>query len=52
MTFQIRHLSPANYPSVISVTDRWWGGRPLAGKLPRPRSGFSRFSPSSDSPVP
>jgi GNAT superfamily N-acetyltransferase len=28
MTFQIRHLSPADYPLVISVIDQWWGGRP------------------------
>ena len=35
MTFQIRHLSPADYPLVISVIDQWWGGRPVAGKLPR-----------------
>ncbi len=35
MTFQIRPLSPADYPRVISVIDQWWGGRPMAGKLPR-----------------
>ena len=35
MTFQIRQLSPADYPLVISVIDQWWGGRPMAGKLPR-----------------
>ena len=35
MTFQIRQLSPAGYPLVISVTDQWWGGRPMADKLPR-----------------
>ena len=35
MTFQIRHLSPVDYPLVISVIDQWWGGRPMAGKLPR-----------------
>jgi predicted GNAT superfamily acetyltransferase len=35
MTVQIRHLSPADYPLVISVIDQWWGGRPMAGKLPR-----------------
>jgi predicted GNAT superfamily acetyltransferase len=35
MTFQIRHLGPADYPFVISVVDQWWGGRPMAGKLPR-----------------
>ena len=35
MTVQIRHLSPADYPLVISVIDQWWGGRPMAGMLPR-----------------
>ena len=35
MTFQIRHLSSADYPLVISVIDQWWGGRPMADKLPR-----------------
>ena len=35
MTFQIRPLSPADYPLAISVIDQWWGGRPMAGKLPR-----------------
>ena len=35
MTFQIRQLSMADYPFVISVIDQWWGGRPMADKLPR-----------------
>jgi hypothetical protein len=35
MTFRIRQLSAADYPFVISVIDRWWGGRPMADKLPR-----------------
>jgi len=35
MTFQIRHLSPADYPLVISVIDDWWGGRHMADMLPR-----------------
>ena len=35
MMFQIRRLSPADYPLVISVIDQWWGGRPMAGLLPR-----------------
>jgi GNAT superfamily N-acetyltransferase len=35
MTFQIRQLSTADYPSVISVIDQWWGGRQMADKLPR-----------------
>jgi GNAT superfamily N-acetyltransferase len=35
MTFQIRQLSTADYPFVISVIDRWWGGRLMAEQLPR-----------------
>ena len=35
MTFRIRHLSLADYAPVISVIDQWWGGRPMAGMLPR-----------------
>jgi GNAT superfamily N-acetyltransferase len=35
MTFQIRQLSTADYPFVISVIDQWWGGRQVADKLPR-----------------
>ena len=30
MTFQIRQLSTADYPFVISVIDQWWGGRQMA----------------------
>jgi hypothetical protein len=30
MTCQIRQLSPAGYPLVISVIDQWWGGLPMA----------------------
>ena len=35
MTFEIRQLSVADYPFVISVIDRWWGGRQMADMLPR-----------------
>jgi predicted GNAT superfamily acetyltransferase len=35
MTFQIRQLSTADYPFVISVIDQWWDGRQVADKLPR-----------------
>jgi predicted GNAT superfamily acetyltransferase len=35
VTFQIRPLSPADYPPVISLVDQWWGGRAMAGLLPR-----------------
>jgi hypothetical protein len=35
LTFQIRQLSTADYPVVISVINQWWGGRAMADKLPR-----------------
>jgi GNAT superfamily N-acetyltransferase len=35
MSFQIRQLSSADYPYVISVIDQWWGGRQMADMLPR-----------------
>jgi ribosomal protein S18 acetylase RimI-like enzyme len=35
MTVQIRQLRPSDYPPVISVIDGWWGGRHMAGMLPR-----------------
>ena len=35
MSFQIRQLSLADYPYVISVIDQWWGGRQMADMLPR-----------------
>jgi predicted GNAT superfamily acetyltransferase len=35
MTLQIRQLSAADYPFVISVVDQWWGGRRMADMLPR-----------------
>ena len=35
MTFQIRPLTTADYPFVISVIDQWWGGRHMADLLPR-----------------
>ena len=35
MTVQIRRLSTADYPVVISVIDQWWGGRRMADMLPR-----------------
>ena len=35
MTFRIRQLSTADYPSVISVIYQWWGGRQMADMLPR-----------------
>src|SRR6266496_2909000 len=32
---KIRNLSPSDYGAVIGVIDEWWGGRPMAGMLPR-----------------
>jgi ribosomal protein S18 acetylase RimI-like enzyme len=34
MTVQIREIRPADYLSVISVIDDWWGGRHMADMLP------------------
>jgi ribosomal protein S18 acetylase RimI-like enzyme len=31
----IRHAEPSDYPRVIPVVDDWWGGRPMAGMLPK-----------------
>ena len=45
MTFRIRQLATADYPFVISVIDRWWGGRPMADK--RPRLFFEHFTDTS-----
>jgi GNAT superfamily N-acetyltransferase len=35
MTIEIRQLSPADHPYVISVIDQWWGGRQMTDMLPR-----------------
>jgi GNAT superfamily N-acetyltransferase len=35
MTFRIRQLSTADYSSVMSVINQWWGGRQMADMLPR-----------------
>jgi predicted GNAT superfamily acetyltransferase len=35
MTVQIREIRSADYLSVISVIDDWWGGRHMADMLPR-----------------
>jgi GNAT superfamily N-acetyltransferase len=42
---KIRHLESADYDPVIAVLDDWWGGRPMAGKLPR--LFFIHFRPTS-----
>jgi ribosomal protein S18 acetylase RimI-like enzyme len=31
----LRNIQEADYASVISVIDDWWGGRPMADMLPR-----------------
>jgi hypothetical protein len=33
--FKIRHISPTDYNSIISVLDEWWGGRPMSTMLPK-----------------
>ena len=35
MTVHIRQIRPSDYQPVISVVDGWWGGRQMAGMLPR-----------------
>jgi ribosomal protein S18 acetylase RimI-like enzyme len=32
---KIRNLTPSDYGAVIGVIDEWWGGRRMAGMLPR-----------------
>jgi hypothetical protein len=34
-SFQIRHISPADYRSIIAVLDEWWGGRQMSAMLPK-----------------
>lgn len=33
--FKIRYISPADYSSIISVLDEWWGGRQMSKMLPK-----------------
>jgi GNAT superfamily N-acetyltransferase len=33
--FKIRHISPADYCSIIAVLDEWWGGRQMSAMLPK-----------------
>ena len=35
MAVEIRQARPSDYLTVISVIDNWWGGRQMAGMLPR-----------------
>jgi GNAT superfamily N-acetyltransferase len=32
---QIRNVTPEDYPPIIEVLDTWWGGRKVAGMLPK-----------------
>jgi predicted GNAT superfamily acetyltransferase len=32
---KIRDISPSDYGAIIGVIDEWWGGRRMAGMLPR-----------------
>jgi hypothetical protein len=34
-SFQIRHISPADYSAIIAVLDEWWGGRQMSAMLPK-----------------
>ncbi len=31
----IRHVEPNDYPPIVAVVDKWWGGRPMANMLPK-----------------
>ncbi len=35
MNVAIRHAEPGDYDRIISDVDTWWGGRQMAGMLPR-----------------
>jgi GNAT superfamily N-acetyltransferase len=35
IAFKIRHISPADYRSIIAVLDEWWGGRQMSAMLPK-----------------
>jgi L-amino acid N-acyltransferase YncA len=35
MSLTIRHAEPDDYDRVITSVDAWWGGRQMAGMLPR-----------------
>jgi GNAT superfamily N-acetyltransferase len=42
---KIRHISPADYSSIIAVLDEWWGGRQMSAMLPK--LFFTHFSDTS-----
>jgi ribosomal protein S18 acetylase RimI-like enzyme len=41
----IRHAEPSDYQPIIAVVDEWWGGRRMAGMLPK--LFFVHFQPTS-----
>jgi ribosomal protein S18 acetylase RimI-like enzyme len=41
----VRHVHMSDYEPLIQVVDVWWGGRPMAGLLPR--LFFEHFQPTS-----
>ena len=41
----IRHAEPYDYQQVIAVIDQWWGGRRMAGMMPK--LFFVHFRPTS-----
>jgi len=41
----LRHLEVKDYVPIIQIIDEWWGGRPIAGLLPR--LFFEHFQPTS-----
>ncbi|GHO48535.1 GNAT family N-acetyltransferase [Ktedonospora formicarum] len=41
----LRHLEVKDRSTIIRVVDEWWGGRPMAGLLPR--LFFEHFQPTS-----
>lgn len=45
MSLKLRNLTPADYLPVREVVDEWWGGRAVAGLLPR--LFFDHFQPTS-----
>lgn len=45
MNIVLRNLTEADYRLVVGIVDEWWGGRPVAGLLPR--LFFSHFQPTS-----
>lgn len=41
----IRHAEPSDHQPIVAVVDEWWGGRKMAGMLPR--LFFVHFRPTS-----